>query len=50
MTGAMARFTMKRDMTAQRDQYRSPIGYSTTIGRLGHRVLEACSPNQDYFA
>jgi hypothetical protein len=34
-----ARFTMKRDMTAQTDQYRFPTDYSTTNGQLGYDVF-----------
>jgi hypothetical protein len=45
-----ARFTMKRDMTAQTDQYRFPIDYSTTNGQLGYDVSGVRSPNYNYFA
>jgi hypothetical protein len=44
----MARFTMKRDMIAQTDQYRFPADYSTIIGQLRCDVLEARSPNRNY--
>jgi hypothetical protein len=37
-------------MIAQTDQYRFPADYSTTIGPSGYQVLEARSPNHDYFA
>jgi hypothetical protein len=34
---------MKRDMTAQTDQYRFPADYSTTIGPFGDQASEARS-------
>jgi hypothetical protein len=50
MSGAMARFVMKRDMTAQTDQYRLLASYSIPIEKRGCQVLKACSPNHNYFA
>jgi len=43
---------MKIASAAPADQYRISADYfhSITIGRLGYRVLGACSPDHNYFA